>query len=252
MRLGRILGGVGLAVAGIGAVLVFREPAARSADHLDSPATKADHTVDINDLYSWVDGNNAVFVMTSDFTTTPTTKFSDKVQYVFHTSSGPAYGAATTPYDIIVTFDAANVISAWYGTDGFVTGDASKEAGLVSTDAKFKIFAGPRSDPFFFNLNGFKAAIGAVEGAIPTLLDAGTCANAQAKGCINAGGCPQLDIGTAGAVGGLLKAGNPDGGGPVDFFANLNALAIVVSIDKALITKGGPIVATWASTNKKP
>lgn len=251
MRLGRILGGVGLAVALVGAVLVFREPAARSADHLDSPATKADPTVDINDLFTWNDGNNVVLVMTSDFQTTPTTKFSDAVQYVFHTSSGAAYGAVVTPYDIICTFTTAQVISCWYGTDGVVTGDASQSTGLSSADKKFKVFAGPRSDPFFFNLEGFKAVVAGVEGAIPKLLDAGVCANANQKGCINAGGCPQLDNVTAGALGAQLSHA-ADGGAAVDFFANLNALAIVVSIDKSLITKGGPIVATWASTNKKP
>jgi len=43
-----------------------------------------------------------------------------------------------------------------------------------------------------------------------------------------------------------------DGGAPVDFFKTLNALAIVVSIDKSLVTKNGanPLVATYASTHK--
>ena len=37
---------------------------ARSADHLDSPAVKADPAADINDLYTWNDGNNVVLAMT--------------------------------------------------------------------------------------------------------------------------------------------------------------------------------------------
>ncbi len=238
MRLGRILGGLGLAIAAVGLAMFFREPAAQSADHLDSPATKADSTVDINDLYTWVDGANAVFVMTSKFDTTPTTKFSDKVQYVFHTNSGPAYGAVTTPFDIIVTFDAANKIQAWYGASGYVTGDASVPAGLTSQNGKFKIYAGPRADPFFFNLDGFKHTVATVETAAPGLM-------------FDPAGCPTVDMVTSGVLVNMLKT-SADGGAPQDFFAKLNALAIVVSIDKGLVTNAGmnPIVSVWASTNK--
>jgi hypothetical protein len=56
---------------------------------------------------------------------------------------------------------------------------------------------------------------------------------------------------TSGVLVNMLKTA-PDGGPPQDFFAKLNALAIVVSIDKGLVTNGGanPIVSVWASTNK--
>jgi len=237
MNLGRILGGVALTLASLGAFLAFGVPAARSADHLDSPATKADPTVDINDLYTWVDGNNLVFVLTSDAATTPTTKFSDTVQYVLHTTSGAGFAATKGEYNIICTFDAAQAASCWYGMDGMVKGDASKEAGLASADGKFKVFAGPRSDPFFFNLDGFKKTVATVQGAAPNLM-------------FDTGGCPKVDNATSGVLVKMLKSA-ADGGAPVDFFANLNALAIVVSIDKKLVTKNGPVVAAWASTNKK-
>lgn len=250
MRLGRIIGGVGLAVAVIGGVLVFREPAARSADHLDSPATKADPTVDLNDLYTWMDGNNVILVLTSNFSATPTTKFSDSVQYVFHTSSGAGYGAVTSNYDIICTFAVDQKISCWYGTDGVVTGDASKETGLSSADGKVKVFAGPRADPFFFNLEGFKATVGAVEGFVASN-PAACVSDLTYTNCVNASGCPQLTPTTAGALGAQLSH-SADGGAPQDFFANLNGLAIVVSIDKGLVTKGGGVVAAWASSHKKP
>lgn len=237
MRLGRILGGLGVAAVGIGVAMFYREPAAHSADHLDSPATKTDPTVDINDLYTWMDGTNAVFVLTSKFDTAPTTKFSDKVQYVFHTNSGAAFGATTTPFDLIVTFDTANKIQAWYGAGGYVTGDASG-AGLTSQDGKFKIFAGPRADPFFFNLEGFKNTVATVESAAGMLV-------------FDPAGCPAIDGATSSKLVTQLKT-DKMGGSPKDFFANLNALAIVISIDAKLITSGGPIVSAWASTNSKP
>jgi len=42
----------------------------------------------------------------------------------------------------------------------------------------------------------------------------------------------------------------PGGGAPSDHFAGANTLAIVVQIDRALVTAGGSTVAVWASTNK--
>lgn len=211
---------------------------AHSADHLDSPATKADPTVDINDLYSFMDGNNLVLAMTVFPAATTGAKFSDKVQYVFHTSSGAAFGATTANEDIICTFDTAQKIQCWAGTDEYVTGDASAAAGIASADGKFKVFAGLRADPFFFNLDGFKHTVSTVEGAAGSL-------------SFDTSGCPTLDDATAAALRGQLQSA-PDGGAPQDFFKSLNGLAIVVSLDKSLATKGGAIVSTWASTHKAP
>jgi len=210
---------------------------ARSADHLDSPATKADPTVDVDDLYAFMDGSNLVLAMTVFPAATAGAKFSDKVQYVIHTSSGAKYGTTTASEDIICTFDAAQKIQCWAGTDEYVTGDASATSGLASTDGKFKVFAGLRADPFFFNLDGFKHTHATVEGAQGLVPDVA--------------GCPGLDDGTAAVLRGQLTTA-PDGGPPQDFFKSLNGLAIVVSIDKTLVTKGGAILSTWASTHKAP
>jgi hypothetical protein len=97
------------------------------------------------------------------------------------------------------------------------------------------VFAGLRADPFFFNLAGFKNAVSTVEGALPLPADEA--------------GCPQIDGPTGAALRSQLMTA-PDGGPAQDFFAPLNGLAIVVSVDKALVTKGGPILSTWASTHK--
>jgi hypothetical protein len=212
---------------------------ARSADHLDSPATTAEPTADINDLYTWMDGTNAVFAMTVFPNAPVAAKFSDATQYVIHTASGAGFGAATSKEDIICTFDAAQKISCWLGTDDYVTGDASATAGLTSKGGKFKVFAGRRADPFFFNLAGFKKAVGTVEGAASTLT-------------FDTAGCPTVPPGTAKALRDQLQNNPADGGAGEDFFKAFNGLAIVVSVDKAAVTKGGPIVATWASTHKAP
>ena len=209
---------------------------AKSADHLDAPATKADPSADIADLYAFNDGTHSVFAMTLFPAATTAAKFSDAVQYVIHTASGSAFGTTTANEDIICTFTTAQIISCWAGTDEFVTGDASATTGLASADGKMKVFAGLRADPFFFNLDGFHTAEATVEGAAAGLT-------------FNGAGCPLLDDGTAAALRGQLTHA-PDGGPAVDFFANLDALAIVVSLDKSLVNKGGPLTSVWAGTYK--
>lgn len=210
---------------------------ARSADHLDSPAAKAESAADINDLYTFVDGDRAVFAMTVFPAAPAGAKFSDAIVYAFHTASAGAFGTTTQDVDILCTFDAAQKASCWAG-DAFASGDASQGDGIASSDGKLRVFAGLRKDPFFFNLEGFLATVDAVKGAV----DAGAV---TADGT----GCPDLSGGTGAALRALLQ--KTDGGAPVDFFKDLDTLAIVVSVDKSLVTKAGPIVSVWASTNKK-
>ncbi len=210
--------------------------AAKSADHIDSASVEADPSADINDVYSWVDGANMVLVMTVSPVATVTSKFSDQVKYVFHTKSGAAFGATTTNYDIICSFDAAQAIQCWGGTNEYVKGSASAATGLTSTDGKFKVFAGLRADPFFFNLAGFRNAVASVKSVAAGLTR-------------DAADCPRIDAATSGVLVTQLKT-SVDGSAPVDFFANLNTLSIVVSIDKTLINAGGPIVSVSAATYK--
>lgn len=214
---------------------------AQSADHLDGPAVKTDPSTDINDVYTWNDGNNVVLAMTVFPVADANSKFSNAAAYVFHTESAASFGATSNPLDIICTFDAAQKISCWAG-DEYVTGDASAAAGVASTSGKLKVFAGRRADPFFFNLEGFNDTRELVVGAAPDLVDAGA---------FNSTGCPNLDSPTSGAI--LARLQGTDGGTKpqVDFFQNLNTLAIVVSIDKAIVTKGGALMTVWASTNVK-
>jgi hypothetical protein len=224
---------------------------ARSADHLDAPATTADPAADINDVYSWNDGSNTVFAMTVTPNAATGTTFSNATQYVFHTQSGATYGATTgAEKNIIATFDTSTPpkIQLWVGTDEYVTGDASATTGLTSADGKVKVFAGLRADPFFFNLSGFKAAVAAVDG----LEEAGAFQAIPN----NDAGCTQIDTLHAGVLRGLLST-NPADAGPTGIggpapndFAAFNALSIVVSVDTTLINGAGPITAVWGSTNK--
>ena len=209
----------------------------QSADHKDAPGTVADPASDINDVFAFVDGGNVVLAMTVTPFAASTVKFSDKTQYVFHVSSGAAFGTTTKDVDIICTFDTAQKISCWAGTADYVSGDASKEAGLASTSGKMKVFAGLRSDPFFFNLQGFKDTVKTVEGA----------------GVKPDGTCPAVDSATSAALVGLLKEKTSTVATTKtqeDDFATASTLAIVISLDKGLVNAGGNVISVWASTNK--
>jgi hypothetical protein len=214
---------------------------ALAADHLDGPAVQKDAATDINDVYTWMDGNNVVMAMTVHPAATTASKFSDAAQYVLHAGSSDSLLANPAGADInnvICTFDAAQKIQCWLGTKDYVTGDASAAAGITSTSGKLKVFAGLRADPFFFNLQGFRDTVSTVKAAAGGLT-------------FDAFGCPTVDATTSGALVGLL--GSSTSGATEDFFKDLNVLSIVVSIDKAeLTTSAKPLLAVWASTNGAP
>jgi uncharacterized protein DUF4331 len=212
--------------------------AALAADHRDGAAVLTDPSTDINDVFAWTssDGTKLNLAMTVFPAATTAAKFSNVAQYVFHTTSSPGYGmAATATEDILCTFDTAQKISCWGGGE-YVTGDASGTAGIASSSGKLRVFAGLRDDPFFFNLDGFKETAHLVHGAAGSLT-------------FDPAGCPALDQATSSALVTQLMS-KPGGGAPQDFFAGLNALAIVVQIDRALVTRGGTTVGVYASTRK--
>jgi hypothetical protein len=214
---------------------------AQSADHRDAPKTTAEPGGDINDVFTWNEGGNVVMAMTVFPFAGPTAKFSDAVQYVFHTTSGTKFGETKASTDIICTFDAAQVASCWVGASDYLTGAAGTETGLTSKSGKTKVFAGRRGDPFFFNLSGFKDTVTAVKAAAPGLV-------------LDPSGCPALDAPTSMSLRDTLKeipsTADPARTIPDDFVA-ASGLVLVVSVDKTLVTTGGSTVSVWASTNKK-
>lgn len=212
---------------------------ALAADHLDAPTVKLDASTDITDVYTFMDGNNVVFVLNVSPLATATSAFSTTAKYVIHTKSTDKFvgGAAPVATDIIATFDATGNISLWVGANGYVTGNATNTAGLKSADGKINVFAGLRDDPFFFNLNGFKDAVSDVEANAATLT-------------FDAAGCPAVNAAVSTVLVNDLKGTNHGLAAAADFFAGKNVLSIVVSVDKSLVTAGGPLVAAWGATTK--
>jgi hypothetical protein len=211
----------------------------RSADHIDGPAASADPAADITDVFAWMspDAQRVFLVMDLVRNATTASRFSDSVQYVFHTTSRPSFGAPPSPeVTLICTFNQAQIIQCWAGNDEYVTGVASIIEGVVSDDGKFRVFAGLRNDPFFFNLAGFRETGRKV---------ASVAASLQ----FDPAGCPLLDATTSAKLVTQLRTA-PDGGPAVNNFDRFNVLAIVIAIDKSIVTKNGPILSFWGSTNR--
>lgn len=211
-----------------------------AADHIDSPSASADPAADITDVFAWMspDAGNVYLVMDLVRNATAASQFSDSVQYVFRTSSRENFlDAPSSNIDVICQFDVTQNIECWVGKDAYVSGNANGVSGIESADGRVKVFSGLRNDPFFFNLAGFRETARIVTGAAASL-------------SFDTAGCPALDSGTSNALVTQLQR-SPTGGTAVDAFANFNVLAIVLAIDKSLLTKGGPIVSVSASTFRR-
>jgi hypothetical protein len=231
--------GTWIAIAAI--AFAFAATTARAADHADGPRASADPSADITDLFAWTSPDTARVNLVMDLVrnATPGSKFSDSVKYVFHMTSSASFGAPPSrEIEVVCKFDRRQRVKCRVGGRSRVSGDASGLSGITSRDGKLRVFTGLRDDPFFFNLAGFRATAQAVTGA------------AAAGGLtFDAAGCPALDATTAQSLVNQLRTA-PGGGPAVDGFAHFNVLAIVLSIDKSLLTRGGPILAVWASTER--
>lgn len=148
-----------------------------AADHIDSPGVSNTGN-DITDVYAFqgADTNNLVFVVNSQGLLTPGTtgaaSFKENVLTEINIDNngdnvedlviqaikrgnkmyffGPvAPGTPGTSSTIKTSNAAGSVEISQYGN-----------AAITSTSGGMKFFAGPRDDPFFFDLNQFKAILG--------------------------------------------------------------------------------------------
>lgn len=277
---------------GLGVAAMFAAVPAMAADHQDGTISAggalSDPTTDITDVFSWMssDGNTVNLVMDVFPGASSTSMFSTSAKYVFHTYSAADIVTAThVKRDIVCTFTgttAPQTASCWV-TDGgtsvadYVTGNASVAATpLTSVSTKMKVFAGPRNDPFFFNLAGFRNASSVVASAIKATVGGST---AYIKGPDTASpGCPILTTAARNAIVGKLTTDCIATSPPKDFFrvpvtadnvACVEAakpalvttltqnqktsgivLSLVVTVDKSLMTTGGSTLGVWAATTK--
>ena len=230
-------------------VLASMATSLRAADHGDGPAAQMpDPSADITDVFAWMsaDGSKVELVMDVYPDAPPTAHFSPSVQYVLHLASAPAFNPAAPPpltqKVVLCNFAPNGRGQCWLGpatggtADEYVVDiEPDVEAGQASEDGRMKVFVGRRNDPFFFFVDGFKHAVAAV-------IAAGSLST-------NGFGCPLLDVSRAAGLKGML-----DGtvmGPAVDNFAGKSVLAIVVELDKSLVSDAAnPILAVWGSTNQ--
>ena len=238
--------------AGLGLAALLVTQLSHAADHLDSPTLAAMPMADINDVYAWMDGTKINLAMTISPDDVDARTFGPGVQYVFHVHSKTGIGVGIpgtgTETRVLCTFVSNTSAQCWViGADGmvkdYITGDPSNTAGISSGSGKMRMFAGKRSDPFFFNLQGFREAIKAVRAAAPAVM-------------LEVDGCPKnlsnLQVQTVAAN---LGAAIPVGEAPCpnatrDCFANLNVKTILVQVEKSLVTaSANTAIGVWASTH---
>lgn len=169
-----LLGGV----AAASAVLVAGFAPASGADHGDAPLAKANHAEDLADVYAFAGANgNIVLAMTVNPLTMPgdAPTFDHDGLYQFRIDNN---GDAVPDVTYNVTFgvpggDGVQTVTVRKAigatADSFSTGGSDVISGSttsvtasspnVQTTGNVKLFAGLRDDPFFFDLNAFKAGL---------------------------------------------------------------------------------------------
>jgi hypothetical protein len=146
------------------ALVVVSQRDGRAADHLDGPAATRDPAADITDVYAFTSpekASNLVLVMNVFPLATTAAKFSDKVEYNFVireiTGTSPVT-LGTTALDVKCKVDAAATKMTCTAPGGLTkTVDIGATTGAAADD--IRVFAGLRSDPFYFDLDAFKKTV---------------------------------------------------------------------------------------------
>jgi hypothetical protein len=179
MHLKRILGSVTAVVALTGAGVLYAVHPAKSSDHQDTYnlATRANKSADITDVYVYPapdNANNVVFVMDTTPLVLPgagTSSFFDPtLMYQFkisHQTSGQEdeviqLGVTGTTASQTLTLYGPNKPNEIGTTNTFITPTGTFAYNKPTTLAgnTIQAFAGPRTDPFFFDLFAFFTFLG--------------------------------------------------------------------------------------------
>lgn len=138
----------------ISGLLLSLPLAALAADHRDGPLATGDPAADLNDVYVFINPNDAseLILIGTVFPDAPDgARFSDAVNYLFHIDNGGAGAPA--------------VINCMFG-DGGQTFDCSGLGDVLSATGRveqtvsngdFRVYTGLRDDPFFFDGPQFNA-----------------------------------------------------------------------------------------------
>lgn len=204
-----------------------------AADHADAPLTADDTAADIADVYAWHTGRGTIVTIMTFAglrASGDAPVYDPNTLYTIHidNTADPDEKADFTDNDndnasdiqINVRFGQNNLEEWGVQFNGVPGADDDTFDGAVQTEltnGTAVALAGDFDDPFFFDLEGFNATR-------DNLLD----------------DADPFDVGFASVV----------AGAPVDFFAGLNVMAIVVEFDAAIAVDGNPdnFVQIWATT----
>lgn len=208
---------------------------ALAADHLDTPTVIADPAADIADLYAWTSADGRHLNLVMDIVGK---RFSDQIQYVFHIDSGAAFGRTSASATVLCQFDVDGHARCWAGGRDRLEGDAGAAQGLAGQAGRFRVFAGPRDDPYFNNVRGTRA-----------MLDLAAAAIRRGAAPQDATGFHRFDAPTLAA---MREAWRQTKGGPAaNFLAGWKTTALVVSVDLDVVSAGGPMLAVWGTTERR-
>ena len=129
----------------------------QAADHNESPQVKIDSAADINDLYTFMNPNNASELILAA-TYVPFagigSKFSDAIEYNFNISND-----ANNYKKLTCTFPNTTQVSCNFDGGTELTGNIGE---TISGDG-MRIYAGLRDDPFFFDANAFNQTVATLQ-----------------------------------------------------------------------------------------
>jgi uncharacterized protein DUF4331 len=176
LKTGVAVGAAALAIVGFGAPMLVR-----AADHLDAPgkfqSPKGRHDADINDVYAFPAGSDdTVLAMTTHpalGVVTTQTAYATDVLYKINVAD-----AKNNVETFVVKFGAVRNDGTQKYTVTLSKNGRNKQLGSgvtgqnTSLGGDQRAFAGPRSDPFFFDLDAFNNTVHATGGR-------GFCANGQ-------------------------------------------------------------------------
>ncbi|HET7168189.1 MAG TPA: DUF4331 family protein [Candidatus Limnocylindrales bacterium] len=229
-----------LATAGLIAALGTGPFLVRGADHLDAPTAKSDHRIDITDIYAFRSAGGTTLALNVNPLTSPAdtkaarfrtgTLYEILVDTNLNASADIAYrirfgntrtlsnGAVVQDYVIKRATGAAARRHEWSGSTvggGRTTGYSSSATSprVSSIVGGGKAFAGPRDDPFFFDLPGF----------------------VEFKKQLLAG---STDLGVL--LGGFTGT---------DTFAGTNVSSIVIEVPNQRLGGSGRTIGVWATTS---
>jgi hypothetical protein len=204
---------------------------AMAANHLDTPTVIAEPRADIGDLFAWMSADTKRLNLAM---TIVGRSFSDQLSYVFHVDSGRRFGETKQTLTIECRFTSAQAADCKAGDVDRATGDANTPTGLESAKHHFRVFAGPRDDPFFNNVRGPRAGYNVAAAALAS----GTSRDAA--------GCPQFSAEVSQKIRQEFRGTN--GGPGTNFLAGWQSTALIISIDTDIVSRGGKMLAVWGAT----